>query len=102
MVALGNRDPGHLEKVRTRMGQWVTAGDEEEANLGMEDLGEGKEWEGWDEVILAWAGVGSVAASMRMVWADRNSVWRWWRWRWWSSRLVKLGKGSRGGGGCGV
>ena len=33
----------------------------------MEDLGEGKEWEGWDEVLLAWAGVGSVAASMRMV-----------------------------------
>ena len=76
LVALSNRDPGHLEKVRTRMGQWVTAGDEEEANLGMEDLGEGKEWEGWDEVLLAWAGVGSVAASMRMVWADRNSVWR--------------------------
>ena len=76
MVALGNRDPGHLEKVRTRMGQWVTAGDEEDANLGLEDLGEGTEWEGWDEVLLAWAGVGAVAASMRMVWADRNSVWR--------------------------
>ena len=61
LAALGNRDPGHLDKVRTRMGHaWVTAGDEEEGNLGMEDPGEGKEWEGWDEVILAWAGVGSV------------------------------------------
>ena len=57
-------------------GRGWKVGDEEEAYLGMEDLGEGKEWEGWDEVLLAWAGVGSVAASMRMVWADRNSVWR--------------------------
>ena len=103
MVALGNRDPGHLEKVRTRMGQWVTAGDEEEANLGLEDLGEGKEWEGWDEVLLAWAGVGAVAASMRMVWADRNpQCGGRWRWHWWSCRLGKPGKGSLGGGGCGV
>ena len=57
-------------------GRGWKVGDEEEAYLGMEDLGMGKEWEGWDEVLLAWAGVGSVAASMRMVWADRNSVWR--------------------------
>ena len=34
---------GHLEKVRSRLGLWVTAGDENEANLGREDVGEGKE-----------------------------------------------------------
>ena len=64
MAALSNRDPGHLEKVRTRLGQWVTAGDEEEANLGMEDLGEGKEWEGWDEVLLAWLGWGGFSSGL--------------------------------------
>ena len=30
LEALGNRDPGHLEKVRTRLGRWVTAGDEDD------------------------------------------------------------------------
>ena len=43
---------------------------------GVDDKGEGKEWEGWEEVLTAWAAVGSVAASMRMVWTDRNRVWR--------------------------
>ena len=42
----------------------------------MDDKGEGKEWEGWEEVLTAWAAVGSVAASMRMAWPDRNRVWR--------------------------
>ncbi len=39
LEALRNRDPGHLEKVRTRLGQWVTAGDEDESNLGAEGGG---------------------------------------------------------------
>ena len=41
----------------------------------MDEGGEGKEWEGWEEVLTACAAVGSVAASMRMVWTDRNRVW---------------------------
>ena len=76
LEAVRNRDPGLLEKVRTRLGKWVTAGDEEEQNLGPEEAAEGKEWEGWEDVLSAWAGVGPVAASMRMVWTDRNRVWR--------------------------
>ncbi len=32
--------------------------------------------EGWEDVLMAWAAVGSVATSMRMVWTDRNRVWR--------------------------
>jgi hypothetical protein len=63
LEALRNRDPGFLEKVRTVRGQWVTAGDEAEEMGGVDDKGEGKEWEGWEEVLTAWAAVGSVAAS---------------------------------------
>jgi hypothetical protein len=61
LEALRSRDPGHLEKVRTRLGQWVTAGDEDESNLGANVGGDGKEWEGWEEVLVAWAAVGSAA-----------------------------------------
>ena len=76
LEALRNRDPGHLEKFRTRLGRWVTAGDDDEFNLVTKVVTDGKEWEGWGEVLGAWAAVGSVAASMRMVWSDRNLVWR--------------------------
>jgi hypothetical protein len=85
LEAIRNRDLRHLEKVRTRLGKWwVTAGDEseEELNLGMGEDGEGKEWGFWEDVVLAWASVGSVAASMRMVWTTRNRMWRKSKWRW--------------------
>ncbi len=39
LEVLRKRDPGHLEKVRTRLGRWVTAGDEMEANLDMDEVG---------------------------------------------------------------
>ncbi len=76
LEALRNRDPGLLEKVRTRLGKWVTAGDEDESNMDPNVGADGTEREGWGEVLGAWAAVGSVAASMRMVWSDRNIVWR--------------------------
>ncbi len=52
LEALKNRDPGHLEKFRTRLGQWV-AGDEDEPNLGANVGADGKEWEGWE---FSWRG----------------------------------------------
>jgi hypothetical protein len=51
LEALRNRDPGLLEKVRTRQGQWVIAGDEDEGMMGLDEGGEGKEWKGWEEVL---------------------------------------------------
>ncbi len=42
LEAIGSRDPGHLEKVRTRRGKLVTAGDEEEPTVAMEEAVEGK------------------------------------------------------------
>ena len=44
LEALRNRDPGHLEKVRERLGRWVTAGDEDD--LVPNVVADGKEWEG--------------------------------------------------------
>ena len=83
--ALRNRDPGLLEKVRTRLGRWVTAGDEDESNLDTNVGADGTEWEGWGEVL----GGGPRSAQWRPPcgWCGRTGTWSGarWRWHWWSS-----------------
>ena len=75
MAALEKRDPGQLEKRRAANGDWYTAGEEDEEEP-QGASGDGSRWAGWEEVIQAWEAAGQVAASMRMVWEDRDSVWR--------------------------
>ncbi len=50
---------------------------DEDDDEQQEANGDGSRWAGWEEVTQAWEAVGQVAASMRMVWEDRDTViWR--------------------------